>query len=339
MTNTRTDLLKIWAVGLCFVVWCAALAGESSAVVPLENENTADQDAFRGVKPMDVEGLDRKVADVLTKYYKRTFGGSENWNQIQSVRFDGILHLADGTARFTAFKKKPNYSKVVVFLGKRDRFVLSYDGEDAWQFNTTEAGAEPTAMPADEAKNFIRDATMGGHLMYPLEEGKEISLLDVTTVEGRLCYQVEVKLPDGEQIISCLDVSDFSELSQTTVNAVNGLQEKTIFSDFRYLNRVRFPFASRMLSDGQTVHTVEMQRIRTNLGITPWMFKRSSVAHMGEEAVEDETVDLFEEPINNVAGKDGFGSSESAPGQTAFPDSNKDKSESILDKLDKLSSK
>jgi len=327
----------MWAVGLCFVVWCAALAGESSAVVSIGNENAADQDVLRGTKPMDVEGLDPKLADVLTKYYKWTFGGSEKWNQIQSVRFDGLLHLADGTARFTAFKKKPNYSKIVVYLGKRDRFVLSYDGEDAWQLNTTGAGAEPSTMPADEAKNFIRDATMGGHLMYPQIEGKEISLLDVTKVEGRLCYQVEVKLPTGEQIISCLDVSDFSELSQTTVNAVNGLLEKTIFSDFRYLNRVRFPFASRMLSDGQTVHTVEMQRIRTNLGITPWMFKRASVAHMGEEAVEDGAVDLFKEPIDDVAWKDGFGSSESVPGQTAFPDSN-DKSQSILDKLDKLSS-
>lgn len=337
MTSKKIFLLKVRAVvGLCVVLWQSGLAGESPAGVPLE-ENATDQDASHGVEPMDVEGLDPKLADVLTKYYKRTFGGPENWDQIQSVRFDGVLHLADGTVRFTAFKKKPNYSKVVIYLGERDRFVLSYDGEDAWQLNTMEAGTGPTAMPADEAKNFIRDATMGGHLMYPLTEGKEIRLLDVTKVDGQLCYQLEVLLPGGQRIISCLEVSNFSELSQTTVNAVNGLQEEATFSDFRYLDRVRFPFASHMRSDGQTVHRVEMQKIRMNLGVTPWMFKRSSGTLIAEDAVKEGTMDLSKEPRDDSIEKNGLGFGERPAGKTAFPDADEVKSKSILDALDELS--
>lgn len=122
MTNSRTRLFKSCAVGLCFVSWSVVLWGESLTPSPLEKENAADRDKSSDTNPMDVEGLDAKLADVLTKYYKRTFGGPDNWKQIQSVRFDGILHLTDGSVRFTAFKKKPNYSKVVIHLGESELF-------------------------------------------------------------------------------------------------------------------------------------------------------------------------------------------------------------------------
>lgn len=300
---------------------------------PLQEEATeTSRDPSVGVKPMDVEGLEPKLVDILTKYYGKTFGGAENWDRIQSVQFDGVLHHSQGKLRFTAFKKKPNYSKVVIYLGGDARLVMAYDGEDAWQLNTMEAGAKPTAMPPEEARNFIRDATIGGHLLFPLLKGKEIKRLGVNNVERLPCYQIEVKLPDGQRILSELNVGHYSELSQTTQNAVSGLEEQSIFSDFREVDGVRFPFASVMKSGGEVVHRVEMLRIQVNIGIMPWMFERASAAYIPEEKITDTTFDLFKNPEVGTTPKESFG--EEKFGESAFPELDASDVKSILEDID-----
>lgn len=287
-----------------------------------------------GVDPMDTEGLKRNLAAVLRKYYSRTFGGSDNWERIESVRFDGLLHLEDRTLRFIAFKKKPDYCKVAIMTGGGARMVLAYDGSDAWQINTSQPEPEAVSMPPKEARNFIRDATVGGHLLYPLLEGKEIRLLGAEDVEGDLCYQIEIILRGGDRIISSLDITDFSERHQTTINVVNGLEEQTFFSDFRKIEGVRFPFASVMESDGELVHRVEMLDIQVNQGVMPWMFQRPSGAYIPGETPEPGEMDLLPPPVDSEPSE--FDDSLlDAPGGTAFPDIEESERRSILDDIGK----
>ncbi|MGB0744963.1 MAG: hypothetical protein ACPGSB_10615, partial [Opitutales bacterium] len=73
-----------------------------------------NQESGLNINPFDTDGLDGKVAEILEKYYEQTFGGAENWETVQSVQFDGVLHLPQGETSFVAFKKKPDYCKVII---------------------------------------------------------------------------------------------------------------------------------------------------------------------------------------------------------------------------------
>jgi len=293
----------------------------------------SSRQSIKKIGPMELDGLDSNLAFILGKYYVATFGGSENWETVESVRFDGLLYLPNGVARFVAFKKKPDYSKVVIFTGGGARIVMAYDGEDAWQVNTAVAGAEPSGMPEKEARNFIRDATIGGHLLYPLLKGKSIELVGVEQIGDHSCYKIEVTLPDGERVISYLDTSDYAERRQTTRNALNGLEEHNTFSDFRKIDGVRFPFASSMNSGGKEVHRVEMLKIQINQGVMPWMFQRPSAGYIPGEAPEEVNVDLFDQAQEPAPPGSGFGLQE--PGGTAFPELEEDELHSILDDIGK----
>lgn len=229
--------------------------------------------------PMETEGLDPKLARILRNYYRRTFSSLEQWEQLQSVTFEGLLQLPEGQARFTAHKKKPNLYKVVLHHPLGMRMVMSYDGEAAWQLNFDGQDRQPVAMPAAEALNFIRDAPMGGHLLDPLLPGKQIEQGELIQVDGRTCYELIITTPSGQRIRSAIDIIDYAERQQVTVNHVNGLEEKTIYSDFRVIDGMRFPFANRMESGGKEMHRVEMLEIRMNAGLIQSMFQPASETH------------------------------------------------------------
>ena len=248
---------------------------------------------------MGTSGLDPGLASVLRKYYEKNFTSEWSWEQIQSIRFDGMLELPQGVLRFNAFKKKPDYCKVVLHAPGGGRIVMAHDGQDAWQLNTVntrnnaapqeESGiihhssAIPSAMPGDEALNFIRDASTGGHLLYPLLEGKQLQLLGTTTVDGERCYELKITLPDGQIVRSMLDMKDYSERRQVVINNVNGDEEVTTHSDFRQIDGIRVPFSSTLTIDGEQVHQVRLYSVETNVGVMPWMFSRPSRAYpLGE---------------------------------------------------------
>ena len=228
---------------------------------------------------METKGLDPKLARVLTNYYRKTFTSLENWEELQSIIFEGILHLPEGKVRFTAHKKKPNYYKIVLRTPQGERIIMAYDGNEAWQLNLGPSDSGPTTMPEAEAQNFIRDATIAGPLLDPLMEGKHIELGALVNVDGRNCYELEVEMPGGQRIRSAIDIIDYAERQQTTVNNVNGLEERNIYSDFRVIDGVRFPFASSMESGGKEMHRVEMLDIRLNAGLIRPMFQRASESH------------------------------------------------------------
>lgn len=255
-------------------------AGALHAGELAEGAAAEKREALKRLDPMDTTGLDRSVANILRNYYRKNFTSASNWEQIESIRFDGTIHLSHGVLRFTAFKKKPDYCKVVIYVGNGGRVVMAYDGADAWQLNTLEPDAKPVAMPEAEAINFIRDATTGGHLFYPQLEGKQITLMGTADVDGQRAYHLRIQLPDGQLVHSFLDMTSFAEVRQVATNQVSGDIEVNTHSDFREIDGVNIPFTSTLTIDGQRVHQSRMYRVQTDVGVMPWMFSRPSGADL-----------------------------------------------------------
>jgi DNA-binding NarL/FixJ family response regulator len=259
----------------------SSLGADDPELIPEPEELTPYQASIERITPMDTEGLDSGLASVLRNYYQRNFISEENWALVESLRFDGILQLPQGELRFTAFKKKPDLCKIVIYARNRGRVVMSYDGKDAWQLNTAQSdnaeAVQPTDMPTDEALNFIRDATTGGHLLYPRIAGKKMELLGTTSFDGVRTYQILVTLPDGDQIRSYLDINTFAEVRQITINHVTGYEELTIHSDFRQIDGINVPFLSTLTIDGKQIHQTRIDRVQFGVGLTAWMFSRPSL--------------------------------------------------------------
>lgn len=233
------------------------------------------RDAAQVRDPMDLTGVDSGVASILRNHYRHNYQSSETWERVQSLRFEGMLHLKERSLRFVAFKKKPNNVKIMVSSDERPVMVMAYDGADAWQIDPTRS-AEPVDMPAAEALNFIRDAVTGSHLLNTGMPGKRIELQGSTVVDGRRHYELLVTLPTGQTLTSLLDMVTFSEYLKITQNAVTGDRETVKTLESKMVEGIHIPTRSELSIDGKVVHTIEITDVRINVGVMSWMFARSS---------------------------------------------------------------
>lgn len=297
-----------------------------SAQVPDPNA-----EAMQTRNPMETEGLEPKLARILKNYYRRTFTNQENWEKLQSVTFEGVLHLSQGQVPFTAHKKKPDLYKVVLRNPQGERIVMGYDGEKAWQLNFGSSDRRPMPMPEAEAKNFIRDAPISGHLLDPLAPGKKIELLGIVDIDGRNCFELKVSLPDGQRIRSAIDILEYAERQQITINNVNGQEERYRYGDFRVIAGVRFPFASAMESGGELVHRVEMKEIRVNAGLIKPMFQPASELHSLRAEPREAAPETGFETLRTLPEVPPFGGSRF--GESLFPEPQADEGPSNLDPI------
>ena len=300
------------------------------------------RESIRDYQPMSLQGLDPRLSRILEDYYQAAFGGQGNWSKIQSFRFEGVLHLPTGTLSFVAFKKKPDYCKIVLFAGNGARIVMAFDGSDAWQLNTMES-SEPIPMPSIEALNFIRDAPTAGHLLYPNLPGKQIELLQRQVVDGQACQSLRVTLLSGLQVSYLIDLMDFVERQQVTVNSVSGATEVMTHGRIRKIAGVAIPMESKMTVDGELLHEVKVHRVEVNLGLMPWMFARPSGAYVPgklPDSVEQQSLRLSIEESLDLESKRGALAirvgDDLAPGffdATRFPDLDEAAKQSILENI------
>ena len=325
---------------LCAPAFCQSISAESHFSV--EEPLPTYRESILNYEAMSLEGLDPRLSWILEDYYQAAFGGHENWLKIQSLRFEGVLRMPTRTLSFVAFKKKPDYFKIVLFAGNGGRLVMAYDGSDAWQLNTMES-REPAPMPPIEALNFIRDAPMAGHLLYPNVPGKRIELLQRQFVDGHACQFLRVTLLSGLQVSYLIDLMDFVERQQVTVNSVSGATEVTTHGRISKIAGVAIPMESKTTVDGELLHKVQIQRVEANLGIMPWMFARPSGAYVPgklPDGLAELSEDLSMEKSLDLESKRGALAirvgDDLAPGffdATRFPDLDEAAKQSILENI------
>lgn len=325
-------------------LWAGAFLQSLSAQshASLDESLPTYRESIKYYQPMSLQGLEPRLTWILENYYQAAFGGEENWRKIRSLRFEGVLRLSTGTLSFVAFKKKPDYCKIVLFAGNGARIVMAFDGTDAWQLDTMEA-SEPIPMPPIEALNFIRDAPAAGHLLYPNLPGKQIELLGQRTVNGNACLDLRVTLADGQQVTYAIDNNEFIERQQRVVNMVSGDLEVTTHEQVKKVAGVTVALHSKMTVDGELLHEVHMQRVEANLGLMSWMFTRPSGAYVTgklPDGVDEQSLRLSMEESSYLEPEWGmpaisFGDSTALGvfGATRFPDLNEAAKRSILENI------
>jgi hypothetical protein len=326
---------------LCAGAFLQSLSAQSHAA-SFDEPLPTYRESIRDYQPMSLQGLDPRLTWILEDYYQAAFGGQGNWSKIQSFRLEGVLRLPTGTLSFVAFKKKPDYCKIVLFAGNGARIVMAYDGSDAWQLNTMES-SEPIPMPSIEALNFIRDAPTAGHLLYPNLPDKQIELLGQRTVNGHECLDLRVTLADGQQVSYAIDNKEFIERQQRVTNMVSGDLEVTTLEQVKKVAGVAIPMESKMTVDGELLHEVKVHRVEANLGLMPWMFARPSGAYVPGKlpvGVEQQSLRLSIEESLDLESKRGALAirvgDDLAPGffdATRFPDLDEAAKQSILENI------
>ncbi|MFQ3223807.1 MAG: hypothetical protein ACI8Z5_000046 [Lentimonas sp.] len=215
-------------------------------------------------------GVDR-LGSILNRYYNEGLGGAANWDKVVSLRIAGRLTLAGGEFEFNAYQKKPHYMKMTIYGDRRD-IRIGYDGSVAWQMmqrgpNTAEE------MDPVKARRFKHGARFGNFMLYPYASGKRMEYLDTVPVDGTICHQIRVTLDSEYQVDYFVDIRTYLEIKVVNTDLRTGEANSVVYEN--YIREFGMPIAQKIVSyeDDVWVSTLELDEVKVNSGIMPWMFK------------------------------------------------------------------
>ena len=223
-------------------------------------------------KPMDTTGLDSKLQSVLNLYFQKSLGGEANWKKVDTLLLKGEIRFSDGeTLAFKNYRKKPDLNKTILYLPEDFEMIQSFDGLEAWEWLTYES-PEPRLMSPELALDFTRDACFGSHLIYPLLANKKLEYLGPQIVDEKPQMLVKVSLPNDQHVQIGLNASGF-QVSEETINSIDGKKRRTLQSDFKTISGVVIPFKTKTFFDEEWIHEVRIDSAVFNKGVYSWMFK------------------------------------------------------------------
>jgi len=253
------------ALVACLSLSC--VSAEEAAPVDAEGE---EADVTLRQTAMPEMGVDR-LGSILNRYYKEGLGGAENWEKVVSLRVAGRLTLEGGEFEFNAYQKKPHYIKMTIHGDHRD-IRMGYDGRVAWQVMKRGPNAVEVMEPT-QARRFIHGARFGNYLLYPYASGKHLEYLDTVPVDGAICHQIRVTLESEYQVDYFVDIRTYLEVKVVNTDLRTGEAHSVVYED--YIREFGMPIAQKVVSyEGDAwVSTLELDEVKVNSGIMPWMFR------------------------------------------------------------------
>ncbi len=221
-------------------------------------------------QPMPELDVSSKLGKILTRYYSKGLGGPKHWDKIESLRVSGTIEVGGDTMGISAYQKKPNYIKIALEAENGQIVFLGYDGKVAWRRYGEHADA--VLMESGEARRFIHSANFGNHLLYPYAKGKRIEYIDTVPVDGAICHKIRVSLETGYEVDYLIDIRTYLEVRVVNLDTETKLVSEVVYED--YIREFGMPIAKKVRNyeSGELVSTLELEEVRVNTGIMPFMF-------------------------------------------------------------------
>lgn len=139
--------------------------------------------------------------------------------------------------------KRPNMIRKEVSIQGSVQ-VTAFDGKQSWKTDPFVAGgAQPSALPAAEAKALLEEAEFDGILVNPAARGAKVSYVGTAAINGRDAHTLTVTMADGATITIWIDAGSFLEVKRTQMGPAMGtIKPLDIFSsDYRVVGGLRVP--------------------------------------------------------------------------------------------------
>ncbi len=252
--------------------WLLDTNGEPASEVAYVQPHITENEDSPALSPLQERQLLREILENAISAQ----GGRIFVDRMLSMKKVGALTQDEMTFEAIYAFKRPN--RVRYRLAKDDRGSrFGYDGSRAW-LQTFNAGRLSPAQPLGE------DGTAGlivtSELAIPavlfFEETQYMSFLGTYKVEGHRCYILKYTGPLRASQRFYIDQDSFllrQRSRQARLRGEDPTLVEVIFSDFRTIDGIDFPFRETVLFDGEIQTVFEIEKHLINPGILDEYFE------------------------------------------------------------------
>ena len=108
---------------------------------------------------------------------------------------------------------------------------------------------------------------------FPVCSGKNDQLYRYGSDRGAICHQIRVELSTEYRIDYFIDIQSFREIEVQNTDFKTGLQISVVYHDYAVKSGIPFAMRIESFEEGEWVSTLEVEEVKVNTGIMPWMFE------------------------------------------------------------------
>ncbi len=256
------------------VVWYMMLQPqrEAAGTSPLARASLLEFSDIDELSPLQRrQALNRILDNAITAH-----GGHFFVDRLLTVQKTGILTQDDRELHLHyAFKRPDRVRYRLEFDDRGSRF--GYDGSRAWRqmFARGRLGAaQPLAE--DDASGLVLTSELAVPAVLFFEEAQYMSLAGIDEVEGHSCFVVEYTGPLRASQRFYIDRESFVLRQRTRQARLRGEDDtlvQVVFSDFRSIDGVDFPYRETVIFDGEVQTVFEIDEYIINPGILDEYFE------------------------------------------------------------------
>lgn len=214
----------------------------------------------------------------LTQSYLEVNGGRANIAKIQSLFVSGQMSTKDGVTRpFKLMKKRPKMLRLQVEIGKA-LIITYFDGKKAYrEFELPNGDTELQEIMGEELLNFDELSSIEGPFYLLAGRSDLIKSISEEEVNGELTYKLELERSEniGYDAI-WLSQEHFQEVKLARILKTEEdkeLLQEVFLSEFDQIEGVYYAKNSRIYQDGVLQMEIDVERVRSNVGVFDTMFQ------------------------------------------------------------------
>ncbi len=214
---------------------------------------------------------DLSIKQILEKHY--TTSGFDKLQKVNTIIMTGHITKQDYMP-MKIIKMRPDKYKMEFDIQDLTAYQ-SYDGKTAWMTAPWTGNAKPQIMNEDAAKDIKIKSDFDG-VLYNCKDKKHIAeLIGKESINNIEVYKIKLTLKEGGTEYYYIDTQYFILQKKTIIRISKGkeIEVASIYSDYRDIGGIKFPFISENFMDGQPYSTIQYDTIELNKTVNETIFK------------------------------------------------------------------
>jgi hypothetical protein len=207
---------------------------------------------------------------ILEKYF--SINGFKKLQKVKSIVMSGTITRND-LMPIKITKMRPDKYRMDFELADLDA-VQAYDGKIGWSTAPWTGTSEATLMKDDGLKEIKATADFDGLLYGWKEKGHAIELMGKEMLGTIEVYKIKLTRKDSATEFYLIGTKDFLLKKRMYTKNVRGqiAEMANIYSDYKLVEDIIFPFVNETLYEGQRYSLIEYEKIELNVPIDEKIF-------------------------------------------------------------------
>ena len=153
-------------------------------------------------------------------------------------------------------------------------FTLLVTPEKGWQTNFRNGGAFES-MTDEVLKGFLTQTDCAGPLVNYAAKGHKAELAGKETIDSVECYKIKLTTKAGKEITYWVDGKTYlvHQFSQKTMGRNGEMEVITVYSDYKAVDGIQFPFSAELKGGGFGGGTTTYEKIEVNKPVDQKLYK------------------------------------------------------------------